>query len=391
MRSFVSIQREIAEVERAYSFSLSNQRPRPELQMRLAALRRELAYAAAHGKEEVIHQSRLVTDKYPSTSGRPTVRMQSGEVATRNTVTQTKIGGGKLIEVKSMPTVTERDETIRLAGSGTATPMQVEDTKQKIHALRNAHRLQLAAKNYAQASLTLKKLHLLERELKGQEASRGHANAHHAGRRAAPHHAPQMVRPVPQEPQIPAYLSGAARVAYIDTRIKARNEQIAHYRKLALISGLLTPIGGVAAGAYAHAEIVNIGKVQRIRRQLLTARQQAVGVARQTDTRYYAPPVPTSTAVESLPTFATASPGNAQQDLVASVQPGTVSSEFVKGTEGATAATSTEASSEAATPTSAGGFPWMWVGLAAAAAGAAFVAFRKKKPVVVPVRTNRGR
>ena len=154
---------------------------------------------------------------------------------------------------------------------------------------------------------------------------------------------------------------------------------------------MLTPIGGVAAGAYAFAEITNIGKVQKIRRQLLSARSQAVGVARQTDTRYYAPPVPTTTEVESLPVFATAAPADAQQELVASVQPGTVSSEFVKGTESAQAApASAEASSEAATPAQAGGIPWLWIGVAAAAAAGAFVVLRKKKGVVPPVRTNRG-
>ena len=193
MRSYVSIQREIAEVERLYSLSLSSLRPRPELQIRLAALRKERAYAAAHGKEEVVHQSRLVTDKFPSTSGRPAIRMQSGDVRTRNTVTQTKIGGGDLVAVKTTPTVVEREENMRLAGGKTATTMQINDTKQKLDALRSAHRAQLAAKNYAQASVTLKKIRVFEQELKQQEASRGPANAHHAGRRTPPRRPPPDV------------------------------------------------------------------------------------------------------------------------------------------------------------------------------------------------------
>ena len=174
--------------------------------------------------------------------------------------------------------------------------------------------------------------------------------------------------------------STRARVAYIDKRIEARNAQLAYYRKAAIIGGLLTPIGGVAAAAYSAAEIVNIGKVQKIKRQLLSARSQAVGEARNADTRYFAPPVPTSREVEALPAFLAPAPADAEQQLVASV-----SSEFVKGKDGgSTVATAASETEDKAAPASTTGetrsVPWMWIGLAAAAAVGVVVLRRKKKP-----------
>ena len=190
-----------------------------------------------------------------------------------------------------------------------------------------------------------------------------------------------MVAPVKQEPQIPRQLAPRARVAYIDGRIQVRNRELAYYRKAAIIAGMLTPIGGVAAGAYSAAEIINIGKVQKIRRQLLAARAQAVGEARNADTRYFAPPVPTTRDVEALPEFTTPAPATTQQELVATVQPGSVSSEFVRGKDDAAAAAPASETDEKATPatsTSEGGsVPWMWIGLAAAVG--AVVMLRGKK------------
>jgi LPXTG-motif cell wall-anchored protein len=381
VRSFVSIQREIAEVEREYSISLSKRSPRPDLKLRLARLQAERKQAALHGREEMVRQSRLVTDQFPSTSGRRAVPMQSGDVATRNTVVQSWIGGATRSEIKTRATVVERAETARGLRIGQSSAMEVNDLDDELARLRSGHRRQLRNRQYAQASHTLAKIRAVERELEAARASRGRANAMYAGRRPQPDLRRQpIVRPVPPEPQIPRQLDARARVAYIDKRIEARNAQLAYYRKAAIIGGLLTPIGGVAAAAYSAAEIVNIGKVQKIKRQLLSARSQAVGEARNADTRYFAPPVPTSREVEALPAFLAPAPADAEQQLVASV-----SSEFVKGKEGGSiVASSASESEDKSAPAAATGetrsVPWLWIGLAAAAAAAVVALRRKKKP-----------
>lgn len=375
MQSFVSIQREIAEVEREYSISLSKRRPRPDLQARLSRLRAALTQAAQHGREEVIKQSRLVTDQYPSTAGRPARPWQHGDVATRNTSIQTWIGGGRRSEINTQPTVVERDESIH-APLGVSSAMQVDDLESQLTRFRNAHRAQLGKRQYAQAAHTLKQIRLLEQRLEIARASRGRANAVYAGRRPQPKLARQpQVRPVSQEPQIPRQLAPRARVAYIDQRIEIRNKELAYYRQAAITGGMLTAIGGVAAAAYSSAEIVNLGKVQKIRRQLLSARSQAVGEARNADTRFFAPPVPTSREVEALPEFLSPAPANAQQQLVASVVPaGSASSASVQGKEDEGAS---ESEAAPATTSETSSIPWLWIGLAAAVVGV--VVLRKKK------------
>jgi LPXTG-motif cell wall-anchored protein len=483
VRSFVTIQREIAEVEREYSISLSKRSPRPDLKIRLARLQAERKQAALHGREEMVRQSRLVTDKYPSTSGRPFFPMQSGDVATRNTVTEKWIGGARRTEINTRPTVVERAETARglrigqssamevndlvaqlarlrsvhrfqigkrlyaqasimLAkiraverqleaarasqgrafpnagrrpqpkaarasqgrafpnagrrpqpnlrrdfGIGQSSAMEVNDLEAQLVRLRSIHRDQIGRRQYAQASYMLAKIRAVERQLEAARASRGRANAKYAGRRPQPNLRRQpIVRPVPPEPQIPRQLPARARVAYIDKRIEVRNAQLAYYRKAAISGGLLTPIGGVAAAAYSAAEIVNIGKVQKIKRQLLSARSQAVGEARNADTRYFAPPIPTSREVEALPAFLAPAPADAEQQLVSSTVPaGSVSSEFVKGKEdGSAVATEASETEDKSAPVAATGetrsVPWLWIGLAAAAAVGVVVLRRKKKP-----------
>ena len=386
MRSFVTIQREIAEVEREYSISLSKRSPRPELKIRLARLQAERKQAALHGREEIVLQSRLVTDKYPSTSGRRAVPMQSGDVATRNTVTEQWIGGARRTEINTRPTVVERAETARGLRMGQSSAMEVNDLDAQLARLRSAHRVQLGQRQYAQASHTLAKIRAVERQLEAARASRGRANAKYAGRRPQPNLSRQpIVRPVSPEPQIPRQLSARARVAYIDKRIEIRNAQLAYYRKAAIIGGLLTPIGGVAAAAYSAAEIVNIGKVQKIKRQLLSARSQAVSEARNADTRYFAPPIPTSREVEALPAFLAPAPADAEQQLVSSTVPaGSGSSEFVQGKQTgsavATAASETEdKSAPVAAPGETRSVPWLWIGLAAAVGVVVVVRRRKKK------------
>jgi len=386
VRSFVTIQREIAEVEREYSISLSTRRPRPDLKIRLARLQAERKQAALHGREEIVLQSRLVTDKYPSTSGRRPVPMRSGDVATRNTVVESWIGGAKRTEVSTRPTVVERAETVRGLHIGQSSAMQVNDLEGELARLRSAYRAQLVKRQFAQASITRAKITSLERRLEAARASRGRANAQYAGRRPQPNLRRQpIVRPVSPEPQIPRQFHARWRVAYIDKRIEVRNAQLAYYRKAAIIGGLLTPIGGVAAAAYSAAEIINIGKVQKIKRQLLSARSQAVGEARNEDTRYFAPPVPTSREVEALPAFLAPAPADAKQQLVASTVPaGSVASEFVKGKEaGSTVASSASETEDKAAPAATTGetssIPWLWIGLAAAV-GVVVVLRRKKKP-----------